>query len=90
MSRNSQEPAYASKGDMLRDLVARHGVDVQQAWMVGDTAEDHHAAKDAGMRFAFVEYGYGDVGAEVECLRVAAFAELANLCEQPRAINAKV
>ena len=26
LSRNSQEPAYASKGDMLRDLVVRHGV----------------------------------------------------------------
>jgi phosphoglycolate phosphatase len=76
LSRNSQEPAYASKGDMLRDLVARHGVDIQQALMVGDTAEDHHAAKDAGMRFAFVEYGYGEVGGEVECARLSAFSEL--------------
>jgi phosphoglycolate phosphatase len=81
LSRNSREPPYATKGEMLRDLVQRHNVDTRYALMVGDTVEDHHAAKDAGMRFAFVEYGYGELGSEVECVRVSAFAELAAQCE---------
>jgi phosphoglycolate phosphatase len=79
LSRNSREPAYASKGEMLRELVTRHKVNIEQALMVGDTAEDYHAAMDAEMSFAFVEYGYGEVGGEVQCVRVSAFAELADV-----------
>ena len=80
LSRNSRDPAYASKGEMLRELVERHGVDSEQAWMVGDTAEDYHAAMDAEMHFAFVEYGYGDVSGDVECVRLSAFAQLVDVC----------
>jgi phosphoglycolate phosphatase len=80
LSRNSREPVYASKGEMLRDLVARHGVDVTRAMMVGDTAEDYEAATDAGMRFAFAEYGYGAVGDEVDCVKIASLAELPGRC----------
>jgi phosphoglycolate phosphatase len=81
LSRNSREPAYASKGEMLTDLVMRHAVDVERALMVGDTAEDHHAAKQAGMRFAFVEYGYGDLARDVECIRISQFKELPGAIE---------
>jgi phosphoglycolate phosphatase len=80
LSRNSREPVYASKGEMLRDLVARHGVDVGRAMMVGDTAEDYDAARDAGMRFAFAEYGYGAVEDEVECEKIASIGELLGKC----------
>ncbi len=80
LSRNSREPVYATKGEMLLDLAARHGVSVDSAVMVGDTAEDHHAATEAGMRFAFVEYGYGEIGSDVECERISQFADLANVC----------
>ena len=80
LSRNSREPVYASKGEMLCELVRKHGVDVDQALMVGDTAEDHHAAEQAKMPFAFVEYGYGALDDAVECIRVTHFAELPKLC----------
>jgi phosphoglycolate phosphatase len=79
MSRNSRDPAYASKSDMLRDLVQRHAVDVRQSAMVGDTEEDRRAAVDAGMRFVFAEYGYGEVG-DVECDRIERFTELRATC----------
>jgi phosphoglycolate phosphatase len=80
LSGNSREPAYASKGEMLCELIARNGVDAAQAVMVGDTAEDYHAASEAAISFAFVEYGYGEIGVEVECMRVARFADLLNAC----------
>jgi phosphoglycolate phosphatase len=84
LSRNSREPSYATKGEMLRELVQRHTVDTGRALMVGDTIEDYHAAQDAGMRFAFVEYGYGELGREADCVRVSAIAELAAQCESGR------
>jgi phosphoglycolate phosphatase len=83
LSRNSRQPAFLSKGEMLRELVARYGVNAERAVMVGDTAEDHHAAREAGMRFAFVKYGYGEIGDEVECIRIARFSELAQACGHP-------
>jgi phosphoglycolate phosphatase len=79
MSRNSRDPAYASKSEMLRELVERYAVDVQQAAMVGDTEEDRRAAMDVGMRFVFAEYGYGEVG-DVESDRIARFAEIRAAC----------
>ncbi|GAC1423637.1 MAG: HAD family hydrolase [Acidobacteriaceae bacterium] len=80
VSRDSREPAYASKGEMLAELVARHDVDVRRAVMVGDTAEDMHAAREAGMRFAFVEYGYGDVAADENCVRLLRINDLPSAC----------
>ncbi|MDP9038631.1 MAG: HAD family hydrolase [Acidobacteriota bacterium] len=89
VSRNSREPAYATKGEMLVELVRRHGVEVDRAVMVGDTAEDMHAARDAGMRFAFVEYGYGEVAGEHDCMRLQRIADLPAACGhgQPNAIE---
>ncbi|MDR3744641.1 MAG: HAD family hydrolase [Acidobacteriaceae bacterium] len=78
-SRNSREPAYGSKGEMLLELVERRGVDLARAVMVGDTAEDHHAAVDAGMKFVFAGYGYGELDDAVECIRLTQFAELAQM-----------
>ena len=43
LSRNSRQPAYLSKGEMLRELIARYGVNAERAVMVGDTAEGSHA-----------------------------------------------
>ena len=80
LSRNSREPAYSSKGEMLCELVSRHNIDVNQALMVGDTAEDHHAARMANLPFAFVEYGYGELDEAVNCLRVTHFKDLPKLC----------
>jgi phosphoglycolate phosphatase len=80
LSRNSREPPYASKGEMLQELVARYRVDVRHAVMVGDTAEDLQAAQASGMPFAFVEYGYGELSGDADCRRLTRFAELATIC----------
>lgn len=80
VSRNSREPAYGSKAEMLRELVVRHNVDLARAVMVGDTAEDMRAARETGMQFAFVEYGYGDISPEAECLRLARIDDLPPAC----------
>jgi len=88
LSRNSRQPGYASKGEMLRELVVRYGLNAERAVMVGDTAEDHHAAREAGMRFAFVEYGYGEIGDEVKCIRLSQFSELTQACGLPCANRA--
>jgi len=80
LSRNSREPVYASKGEMLGDLVARHQVDVTRAMMVGDTAEDYEAAKEAGMPFAFAEYGYGQLAGNADCFRIPTFGNLPGVC----------
>jgi phosphoglycolate phosphatase len=80
LSRNSREPPYGSKGEMLQELVARHRVDVRHAVMVGDTAEDFLAAQVSGMPFAFVEYGYGELSGDAACKRLTRFAELTAIC----------
>ena len=80
LSRNSREPAYSSKGEMLLELVNRYDIPVNEALMVGDTAEDHHAAQIANIPFAFVEYGYGELDEAVNCIRVTHFADIPKLC----------
>ncbi len=49
-----------SKAAMLVDLSNRY--DLGCATYVGDTRGDREAAEQAGMEFAFVRYGFGDVG----------------------------
>lgn len=80
VSRDSREPGYSSKVEMLQYLIQRHDVDLAHAVMVGDTAEDLHAARDVGMRFAFVEYGYGEVAPDAECLRLTRIHDLPAAC----------
>ncbi len=79
LSRNSRNPPYASKGEMLQELVARHRVDVRHAMMVGDTAEDLEAALASGMPFAYAQYGYGKLREDTVCTRLAHFEELATI-----------
>ncbi len=44
---------------LLKELAARHGVDLKASWMVGDKAVDVAAGKNAGCRAALVRTGYG-------------------------------
>ncbi|MGZ3420753.1 MAG: HAD family hydrolase [Polyangiales bacterium] len=53
-------PPFASKADMLRSVVAAGGLSSARVAMIGDTAEDVAAAKDAGARAIAVTWGYGD------------------------------
>ncbi len=57
--RDSQTPPFASKSQMVRDLLDRRGLDPRDCVLVGDTTEDAHAAEEAGIRCALVPHGYG-------------------------------
>jgi len=81
VSRDSRTPVYGTKGEMLRELVEGHGVDPACARMIGDTAEDWTAAREAHLPFIYAAYGYGDVrAAEVE--RIGEFAQLLKMLGQ--------
>ena len=65
VTRDSRNPPYAGKLEMLQHLIASHGFDPTCCLMVGDTMEDATAAAAASVGFAFVRHGYGDVPASV-------------------------
>jgi phosphoglycolate phosphatase len=65
VTRDSRNPPYAGKLEMLQHLIASHGFDSTSCLMVGDTMEDATAAAAASVGFAFVRHGYGDVPASV-------------------------
>ena len=81
VSRNSREPAYTSKGEMLRDAMARHGAVACESLMVGDTDEDRQAAEEAGLSFVHARYGYGAVPSG--CATISDISELGTLCAMP-------
>ena len=58
-SRDSRTPQYASKAEMLGDLMARYALPPAESLMVGDTHEDQQAAAANGLHFAHAAYGYG-------------------------------
>ena len=57
--RDSRTPAFTSKADVLLDLIERHTVERGACLMIGDTAEDWHAANAAGIGCVIVPNGYG-------------------------------
>jgi phosphoglycolate phosphatase len=58
---DSRVPAYRGKEEMLETLMARHGLTSHDCLFAGDTMEDAKAAATAGMGFAYMTHGYGDV-----------------------------
>jgi len=46
------------KPGLLLDATAKHGIDLQSSYFVGDRWKDVHAGKAAGCRTIFVDYGY--------------------------------
>jgi phosphoglycolate phosphatase len=61
VTRDSREPVYAGKREMISMLLAKHGLAARECLMVGDTIEDAEAASDTGMRFCLMTHGYGDL-----------------------------
>jgi phosphoglycolate phosphatase-like HAD superfamily hydrolase len=55
--------------------------------MVGDTIEDYAAAREAGMRFAFAEYGYGHLAGDADCLRIAELTNILGICGFPHGVS---
>jgi phosphoglycolate phosphatase len=61
VTRDSREPAYAGKLEMLVHLLRKWEMRAEECLMVGDTIEDADAAFHTGMRFCLMTHGYGDV-----------------------------
>jgi phosphoglycolate phosphatase len=79
VTRDSREPAYAGKLEMLVPLLRKWEIEPQDALMVGDTIEDAEAAACAGMQFCLMTHGYGDVPLDANvpvALRAGHFSEL--------------
>ncbi len=61
-SKDSREPAFENKAQMLRELMVKHSVSPEECVVVGDGQEDYHAARQLRVRFVFAKYGYGRLG----------------------------
>lgn len=60
-TRDSREPAFVSKEEMVRVLLKEQGLASSNCIMVGDTMEDVTAAHAIGMNAVFMEHGYGEI-----------------------------
>jgi phosphoglycolate phosphatase len=75
-TRDSVEPPYASKADMLRALLTDHQLAALDCVMVGDTMEDASASALHKIRFIFMEHGYGEPSlAHPVLLKLGSFSE---------------
>lgn len=75
-TRDSIEPPYASKADMLQALLSDQHLSPPECVMVGDTMEDAGAAAMHKIDFIFMEHGYGEISsAHPVMLRLGKFSE---------------
>jgi len=82
--RDSQTPPFASKAEMLIDLATGQKLDRGECLMIGDTAEDWHAAEAAGIPCAIVPSGYGAGFLPAGCRRIGGWGELEEMCQTAR------
>jgi phosphoglycolate phosphatase len=61
VTRDSREPAYADKLEILVHLLRKWEMRAEECVLVGDTIEDAEAALHAKMRFYLMTHGYGVV-----------------------------
>jgi phosphoglycolate phosphatase len=84
------------KRDLLRHALGEHGIDPASAVMIGDRAQDVHAALANRMRALGVLYGYGskdelqDAGAHALCESVALLGDSIDALAQPTAALRKI
>ncbi len=75
-TRDSIDPPYATKADMLHALLTDQRLSPQECVMVGDTMEDAGAAAMHKINFIFMEHGYGEMtSAHPVMLRLGKFSE---------------
>ncbi|HEV2174542.1 MAG TPA: HAD family hydrolase [Nitrospira sp.] len=86
ITRESRQPPYPGKKEMLDFLTAIYSVDPTSCVFVGDTKEDADAAAASSIPFAFVGHGYGSIS-EVPTThvhyKVNTFPELYQLLAAP-------
>jgi len=61
ITRDSRQPPYSNKREMLDHLRNCYGLYGPDCLFVGDTEEDGVAAAESGLKFALVTYGYGTI-----------------------------
>lgn len=75
-TRDSKEPPYVSKADMLHALLTDQHLSPQDCVMVGDTMEDAGAAAMHRINFIFMAHGYGELSsAHPVMLKLESFSE---------------
>ncbi len=77
LTRDSRDPPYSGKAQMLGRLLEEFELEPRRCVMVGDTAEDADGAAAMKVPFVWVTHGYGKLPASPAVLhRLEAFPEL--------------
>lgn len=79
ITRDSRNPPYEGKLQMIETLLCERSLSPDQCLMVGDTGEDGNAAASAGIRFVRMKYGYGIPSQFTSNLAAFALQEFAQL-----------
>ncbi len=85
VSRDSRQPPFSSKAEMLRNVIAEHRLHPETCLYVGDTLEDYEAGTAAGLSVALVPHGYGAFdsrGLPASSLPLANLADLLQFAER--------
>ena len=53
---------YASKAEMVKDILEAEGLSSDKCVLIGDTYQDEISAKPNNITFIYAEYGYGNLG----------------------------
>ena len=62
---------------MLKYLVDKHALAVDKSAYIGDSADDAIAAKECGLKFLGVKYGYGNFAQSTSSLNyISCFSEI--------------
>jgi phosphoglycolate phosphatase len=77
LTRDSSDPPYAGKEQMIEHLLRIFQLDAARCIMIGDTAEDALAAAAMLVPFAWMVHGYGKMPASLDvAFRINSFPEL--------------
>lgn len=66
VSPDSVEPHFTSKAEAARYAIEQYGLNPERTLLIGDSKSDGEAARECGLKFLAVNYGYGDVHKKVE------------------------
>ncbi len=74
LTRDSTDPPYTGKAQMIERLLDVFQLDASRCIMVGDTTEDANAAADMQVPFAWIAHGYGKLPpSQAATLRINSF-----------------
>lgn len=77
LSPDSRCPKFSHKTEMLEALLAEHDIPTSEAVYVGDSMDDFYSAKQCGIGFIGIEYGYGRIPSDENSItRINSFEEL--------------